>query len=194
VELEPGDAQKGAQVTGYYTLLRDAIYWWVDSPPALQFGVPLITFLSSSLLLVGLKRASGLPLWLQRVVAPPFYLISLPLATLIIGSELLASAAPGVHRLALMSTSFLLFMPLSLLIWLLCEPLAALTGANLLIAPFVVFVGSGFMLWRTVGQEKERGPVLSEARQKHRAFLLPIVFAWAFLTSSEFLLRASGRP
>lgn len=180
-------------MTDFYALLREAIYWWRDLPPGIQLGVPLATLLVSSLLLVGLQRVSGLPHWLQRLVAPPFYFVSLPFATLTVGIELLAWLAPGIHRLALMSASFLLFMPLSLLIWLLYEPLAALTGANLLVAPLAVFIASGFMLWRTVGQEKERGPVLSEARQKRRALFLVTIFVWGILTLSDFLFRLSGR-
>jgi hypothetical protein len=45
--------------------------------------LPLVALLLVSLGLVVLKRRSSLPAWLARLAAPPFYLVSLPIATLI---------------------------------------------------------------------------------------------------------------
>jgi hypothetical protein len=36
-----------------------------------------------------LKRISGLPPWVRRLTIPPFYFVSLSIATLIIGMEVL---------------------------------------------------------------------------------------------------------
>lgn len=171
-----------------YALLREAIYGWLDLPPALQLGVPLVTLVGASLLLVALKRVSGLPRWLQRVVDPPFYLVSLPLATLIVGTELLAWVAPAVHHLALVPSSLML-TPLYFLIGSSYDPIAACTIANCLVAPFAVFFSSIFMLWRTLGRRKEGEPFVT---QKRMVLFLVIVFAWGFLTLSEFLFQASG--
>jgi len=60
-------------------LIFEMIYW-----------LPLVVLLVSSLGLVALWRVSGLPPWLQRLAALPFYVISLPIATLLAGVEMLA--------------------------------------------------------------------------------------------------------
>jgi hypothetical protein len=52
-------------------------------------GAPLIALLLSSLGLIMLKRISGLPPWVRRLTIPPFYFVSLSIATLIIGMEVL---------------------------------------------------------------------------------------------------------
>ena len=51
---------------------------------------PLIALLLSSLALVVLKRISGLPPWVRRLTIPPFYFVSLSIAMLTIGMEVLA--------------------------------------------------------------------------------------------------------
>src|SRR5215475_2106705 len=96
--------------------------------------------------------------WLRHFI--PSHCLSL-----IVGTELLAWSAPGIHRLALMSTSFLFFMPLGLLIWLLYEPLAALTAANLLFALFAVPFARVFTLGQRVEKEKGRDPFWRGARK-----------------------------
>jgi hypothetical protein len=52
------------------------------------FGSP-VALLLVSLGLVVLKRRSNLPAWMARLTTPPFYLVSLPIATLIVGAEML---------------------------------------------------------------------------------------------------------
>lgn len=55
----------------------------------LSFFVPLVALLLGSLALVVLKWRSGSSRWLARLAVPPFYLVSLPIATLIVGAEML---------------------------------------------------------------------------------------------------------
>jgi hypothetical protein len=50
---------------------------------------PLAALLLVSLGLAVLKRRSSLSPWMARLAAPPFYLVSLPIATLIAGAEML---------------------------------------------------------------------------------------------------------
>ncbi len=57
--------------------------------PPLSFCIPLVVLLLVSLSLVVLKRRSNLRPWLSRLAAPPFYLVSLPIATLTVGAEML---------------------------------------------------------------------------------------------------------
>jgi hypothetical protein len=65
-----------------------------DLAPQLPFvfvyWAPLIVLLASSFGLVALKRFSRRPPWTERLVRPPFYFVSLPIATLLAGIEMLA--------------------------------------------------------------------------------------------------------
>src|SRR5689334_15673565 len=67
--------------------------WWA----------PLAALIVTSLGLVALKRMSNLPPWLARLIAPPFYLVSLPIATLTAGAGML-----GLYLLVALD---LLFIP-----------------------------------------------------------------------------------
>jgi hypothetical protein len=49
-----------------------------------------VALLLVSLGLVVLKSRSNLPAWMARLTAPSFYLVSVPIATLIVGAEMLA--------------------------------------------------------------------------------------------------------
>src|SRR5581483_10777789 len=64
----------------------------------LSFLVPVAALLLVSFSLVVLKRRSNLRPWLSRLAAPPFYLVSLPIATLVVGAEML-----GCYLLLLLS-------------------------------------------------------------------------------------------
>ena len=63
-------------------LIIDWLMW-------LLWWAPLAALIVTSLGLVALKRISNLSPWLARLTAPPFYLVSLPIATLIVGAEML---------------------------------------------------------------------------------------------------------
>src|SRR5262249_18028014 len=56
----------------------------------LMYCMPLVALVVASLLLIALKRISSLPVPVKRLAAPPFYCVSLPIATLIVGAEILA--------------------------------------------------------------------------------------------------------
>jgi hypothetical protein len=126
-------------------------------------------------------------------MAQPFYFVSLPLASLVAGMELLTWTAPGIHRLVLLVGESL---RLGILFAIASDLLSDLRDtprfANLLVAPFAVLFASAFMLWRTLRRRKECEPSLSEAGQRRKASLLLIVFVWALLTLSDFLFRVNG--
>src|SRR5690242_17322284 len=54
------------------------------------FCIPPFVLLVASLGLIGLKRISRLPRWAARLAAPPFYLVALPIATVITGLQVFA--------------------------------------------------------------------------------------------------------
>lgn len=64
----------------------------------LTYWTPLVALLLLSLGLIALKRISGLPPWAERMAAPPFYFVSLPIATLIVGMEMFVWMAHVVKR------------------------------------------------------------------------------------------------
>ena len=55
----------------------------------LAYWTPPVALLVSSLGLIALKCISGLSPWAKRSTAPPFYFVSLPIATLTVGVEML---------------------------------------------------------------------------------------------------------
>jgi hypothetical protein len=61
------------------------IYWLIQ----LLRWAPLAALIAASLGLIALKRIADLPPWIARLTAPPFYLVSLPIATLVAGAEML---------------------------------------------------------------------------------------------------------
>src|ERR1700744_111987 len=158
----------------------------------LTYKAPLVALLLTSLGLIALKlvlkRVSGLPLWMQRVMAPPFYFISLPVATLLVGTVLLATSARGICRLILAPEALNFLIAASLWVLPRYDPVAWLRLLNFFIAPFVVLPISGYMLWRTLSDVNgHRLP----SRHRLRALLLVLAFAWAVLSISPGILVSS---
>ncbi len=155
--------------------------------PPLLFCIPLAVLLLLSLSLVVLKRRSALRPWLSRLAAPPFYLVSLPIATLIVGAEMLG----GYFLLLLLIFYMGLFpdilrvFPFFILPWY-AFPfvfgswlyLPVVYGS--LIAFWAATFISGFLLWRTVWRENRHQPSSRVAGRLLRALLLFICFAWTF--------------
>jgi hypothetical protein len=156
----------------------------------LAYWIPLVALLASSLGLIALKRVSGLPGWLDRVAAPPFYFVSLPIATLLAGMEMLSEILLVIYH----QISFLIFvLGLPILLCFDTSPLAdRLAFANFLLAPFGASFVSGYLLWLSVrrGDELNRA---SGAERKLRALLLVLIFGWAFLSLRHELLVLAGR-
>ena len=163
----------------------------------LSFWVPLAALLLVSIGLAVLKRKSGLSLWLTRLTAPPFYLVSLPIATLIVGAGMLGWYSLFVIGGLLSPEGFswdFRFIPFFL------NPIPAAFVASLPRAFFFVdpslllalatigfflsfwvatFVG-GYMLWQTVWR-KDYHRASSRIARVPRGLLLLILFAWAFV-------------
>jgi hypothetical protein len=55
---------------------------------ALVLWAPLIALFLMSLSLIAARFLPGIPRWAKRLTAPPFYFVSLPVATLIVGMEI----------------------------------------------------------------------------------------------------------
>lgn len=155
--------------------------------PPLLFCIPLAVLLLVSLSLVVLKRRSNLRPSLSRLAAPPFYLVSLPIATLIVGAEMLG----GYFLLLLLILYMGLFpdilrvFPFFILPWY-AFPFVFGSGLYLpvvygsLIAFWAAMFISGFLLWRTVWRENHHQPSSRVASRLLRTLLLFICFAWTF--------------
>jgi len=164
----------------------------------LMYWAPLIALLVLSLGLVALKRISALPPWLERLAAPPFYLVSLPVATLLACLEVLVwYALCTLAILALVDMSWsVIFFPVVQVV-LTCTgsptPLVALLAAGISFigfcaAPFV----SGYLLWRTLWHKDERECPSNRAKQRRRAVLPLFVFVCAFVVLRYVVLFLWG--
>jgi hypothetical protein len=162
--------------------------------PLLSVCVPLAALLLVSLSLVVLKRRSNLRPWLSRLAAPQFYLVSLPVATLVVGAEMLG---------------WYVFLPLSILSQ---RPLSVALGVfPFLILPWQAFPStfrsesymlavfgsliafwvatfiSGFLLWRTVRREDHHDASSRVTSRLLPALLLFICFAWALFYLASYV-------
>jgi hypothetical protein len=161
----------------------------------LSFFVPLVALLLVSLALVVLKRRSGYSRWLSRLLAPPFYLVSLPIATLIVGAEMLgwyshvifnSLLSPyGFHWIVVFYRFQNVFF--ASLVALLFYPDYSYSYDLLGLLVFVVLIGfwaatfaSGYLLWRAVWREDHDRPTSRIAMQRLQGLLLLACFAWAF--------------
>ena len=154
---------------------------------------PLAALIVTSLGLVALKRISNLPPWLARLLAPPFYLVSLPIATLIVGAEMLGWYSLVVLNSLLSPYGFhwiVVFYRFQNVLFasfvaLLFSPDYSYDLLGLLV--FVVPIGfwaatfaSGYLLWRAVWREDRQQPTSRIAMQRLQGLLLLACFAWAF--------------
>jgi len=167
--------------------------WWT----------PLAALVVTSLGLVALKRISKLPPWLARLSAPPFYLVSLPIATLIAGAGMLGLYCLVVLDLLLYSRAFwdILYFrfamasSVGLLIplpkYLVFYPnLRELLFALTFILPIGFWAAtgvSGYLLWRTVWREHHHQPSSRMTRLRLRGLLLLILFEWAHVLLVTFI-------
>jgi hypothetical protein len=153
----------------------------------LSYSVPLLALLLVSLWLVVLKRRSGLPAWQARLAAPPFYLVSLPIATLIVGAEMLGwyfllllwclSLGPFLEVLS----AFPFVIPPWFAFPVLFDSGVYLPGIyGSLIGFWTATFVSGHLLWGTVWRENHHQTSSRIASRPLRALLLLICFAWAF--------------
>ncbi len=137
----------------------------------LMLVAPLAALLLVSLGFVVLKRRSGLSPWMARLTTPPFYLVSLPIATLIAGAQMLGLYSLLVlHKLLspvelswrYIFEGFFNPLPFAYFLLLFTTELPFDIGYGIL-ASFVGFCAamaiSGYLLWRTVW--RERHPKLS---------------------------------
>src|SRR5215472_5578681 len=140
---------------------------------------PLPALLLMSVGQVILKRRRT---WVARLVAPPFYLVSLPIATLIAGAVMLglyfclvSLALSGFYKFILNGYFYVLFR----------NYLGPEHYFHVLVGSFVgfwvaIFV-SGYLLWQVISRQD--GYVASSriAGQLLRGLLLLACFAWAFM-------------
>lgn len=141
---------------------------------------PLPALLLMSVGLVILKRR---PTWMARLAAPPFYLVSLPIATLIAGAAmlglyfrllLLGFSGSFFFKLLLNSTPYYFFR------------YSVVTGHyfHVLVGSFIGFwiatFVSGYLLWQAVWRQDDHPASSRVAGQRLRGLILLICFAWAF--------------
>jgi len=159
---------------------------------ALLLCIPLFVFLVSSLAIIALKQISRLPRWAARLAAPPFYFVSLPIATVIATSEIVTWISMGLYLVYgpwligasgweyafILSTLFFEGQPL----------LTLLVGGS-----FAWMFVSIRLLWRTLRQEDGQGSVSKTAQQRFRALLLLLAFTWSWGSVGYLLYLATHR-
>jgi hypothetical protein len=160
---------------------------------------PLIVLLLSSLGLIILKRISGLPPWVQRLTVPPFYLVSLSIAILIVGIEVLAFpiyvlVAFSLHHdwqagIFLGVVFFVIRVCGEFPFELLRYPGRFFTDMATLVAFCAAQFVSGRLLWRTLWRDDGREYPSSKTLQHLGALLL---FAWVFLKVALVGFHQSG--
>jgi hypothetical protein len=146
------------------------------------FGSP-VALLLVSLGLVVLKRRSNFPAWMARLITPPFYLVSLPIATLIVGVEMLALYSLFVMSGLLSPYGFswdyhyrLFFLnPVPGFLNVASRPAIVGFFLSFWVATFV----SGYLLWQTVLRDDHHRPSSRIAGRLLRGLVLLLCFAWA---------------
>jgi cytochrome c oxidase assembly factor CtaG len=162
------------------------------------YWAPLIALFVVSLGLVALKRIMERPPWTERLVAPPFYLVSLPIATLLVGTELLAWVVLIVHL-----KKFMLFsdtLPGTLFVVLfgfffafLNDPVGLFVPATVVFVLFcATFFISGYLLWWTLRYQDQPQDSSYRAKQRRWTLLLLLAFVYAFVALRSFLLFIAG--
>jgi hypothetical protein len=160
----------------------------------LTYWTPLIAFVLSSLGLIALRWIPGLPPWAQRLSASPFYFVSLPFATLVVGLEMFVWMVAYVFELKELYAVDR-SLEIILLIWrgFGCFLQVFPVAISLFISSFLVFCVLPFvsarMLWRALRQQGERKYSSNGARH-FGVLLLLFVFAWTFLVMTTSILLA----
>jgi hypothetical protein len=160
---------------------------------------PLAALLLVQIRLAVLKRRSISP-WMARLAAPPFYLVSLPIATLVAGAEMLGLYSLIVsHYLSAgisLRSVFGDFTLNVLLVGFLGQFLSygrlfqALEGPAIfafLLGFWTATFVSIYLLRQTIWQERDRQPPLRIARQRLRGLALLIAFAWAVIYLATYI-------
>ncbi len=162
--------------------------------PLLSFYVPLAALLLVSLGLILLKRKSDLPAWWARLAARPFYLVSLPVATLIVGAEMLGwYVFLPLSILSQRPLSVVLdIFPLLILPWQAFPSTFRSESYTLavfgsLIAFWVATLISGFLLWRTLWRENHHHASSRVASRLLQALLLFVCFAWTLFYLASYV-------
>jgi hypothetical protein len=151
----------------------------------LAYWTPLVTLLLLSLGLVALKRIKRLSPWLKHLVAPPFYFISLPLATLVVGMEMLfwvivfflSGPSDMDMRLRFVGNCFLLSFILAASPWPAIIEVAIL-GYGL----WAALIYSGLVLGRVFLDEEDWKFPAKETERRLMAIILLTAFVWAWVS------------
>jgi len=159
----------------------------------LTYWTPLIALVLSSLGLIALKRISGLPLWAERLAAPPFYFVSLPIATLIMGMEMFVWMVHVVKKIDSFSASYglldhVLFL-LGVLRFYLFVPIKALIAGIFSAVLLTAQVMSVYVLWRTLLRENRGKDPASRARHRLKAVVLFSCFVLAWLSMKYLIVH-----
>jgi hypothetical protein len=140
-----------------------------------------VALLLVSLGLVVLKRRSNLPAWVPRLTTPPFYLVSLPIATLIVGAEMLALYSLLVISGLLSPDGFSWDYKFQLF-FLNPVPAFYFYRRPAVIASFIAFWAavliSGYLLGQTVLRDDHQSSSRIAGRVLQGSLLL-LCFAWA---------------
>ena len=162
----------------------------------LTYWTPLIMLLLSSLGLIALKRISGLPAWAQRLAAPPFYFVSLPIATLIVGMEMFVWMVHFAKEIDQLSASYglldhFLFI-LGVLRFSLLVPIETLIVGILSAVLLTAQVTSVYALWGTLLRENRGKGPSNRASYRLKAVVRFSCFVLARLSMRYLIVHLSA--
>jgi hypothetical protein len=153
--------------------------------------IPLFVLFVSSLGIIALKRISRLQRWAVRLAAPPFYFVSLPIATVIATSEIVTWISAALYLTygpyligasgwegVIILWSFFQGQPL----------LTLLVGGS-----FAWMFASIGLLWRTLRQVDGQGSASKNAQQRLRALLLLLAFMWPWVSIGYLVYLTTRR-
>jgi hypothetical protein len=150
----------------------------------LAYWLPLVALVLVSLGLVALKWMPSVPLWAERLISCPFYLISFPVVTLLMGAEIFLSVVHllvswffGVAPSQWLDVITILVLG-NLLMWT-KDTLVVLASGGMVC---VALVGSIHVLRRELWGADHEGGVTNRSKPWLMGVALAIAFFWTWLS------------
>jgi hypothetical protein len=164
----------------------------------LAYWTPLIALLVSSLGLIALKRLSGRAPWARRLAAPPFYFISLPIATLLATTELLVWMVDSFENMFhWRKESWLLRLVGDLSdVWLAVRQAPfEMFGLGIFVIVLLVAMAASCQVlkWALSHQDWSTNPPAKVRNRVKTAFPL-FVFVWTWTSVSYVVVDLDGGP
>jgi hypothetical protein len=150
----------------------------------LAYWTPWAALILISLAIITLKRLTSPPRWVPRVRSSPFYLISFPVVTLVMGIEISLFAIHALY--AWFARVEISLWPRSLVVLLFGVPqiwpnetVSVLVSGCAVIVALVTSISA---IRHGLSHKENAGLAVSKFRQLLKGFVLVIAFAWVWLS------------